>query len=154
MNLSRELRYVAAGVFAAALCAPVMASAAAGTSVQAPGDRSAPLGVIEPALPVEMFPEQVEEACGIWQELEWPQAARATDYPVVNTDLVIRGSNQYFNRSQALPVDSQYREYDVNPRTPGQRRDAERLVRDPDSTTVWYTADHYDTFQEISSGCS
>ncbi|MER6913551.1 ribonuclease domain-containing protein [Streptomyces sp. NPDC000594] len=112
-----------------------------------------PADIIGPPLPVEAFPGQVKEACGIWKELQWPRAARATDHPVVNTRLVIRGSNVYRNRSGDLPLDGSYREYDVNPRTPGERRDAERLVRDPGTRAVWYTADHYSNFQEISSGC-
>ncbi|MDH6579491.1 hypothetical protein [Kitasatospora sp. MAP5-34] len=43
---------------------------------------------------------------------------------------------------------------DVDPRLPGQHRDAERLVRDPATHTVWYTGDHCTDFQQISSGCS
>ncbi|AXG77180.1 ribonuclease domain-containing protein [Streptomyces paludis] len=115
---------------------------------------SAVADVIEPPLPVEYFPSQVKEACAIWKELDWPKAARPTDYAVVNTSLVIRGSNVYGNRSGDLPRADEYREYDVNPRPRGQRRDAERLVRDPATHAVWYTYDHYDNFQEISEGCS
>ncbi len=32
-------------------------------------------------------------------------------------------------------------------------RDAERIVRDSGSHTVWYSDDHYDDFREISAGC-
>ncbi|MFJ2110357.1 MULTISPECIES: ribonuclease domain-containing protein [unclassified Streptomyces] len=113
-----------------------------------------PADVLEPALPVEAFPGQVKEACEVWKELNWPEADRARDYPVANTNLVIRGSNRYGNRSGDLPQAGRYREYDVNPRLPGRHRDAERLVRDPGTRVVWYTDDHYDNFREISSGCS
>ncbi|MGW7294343.1 ribonuclease domain-containing protein [Streptomyces xiamenensis] len=109
--------------------------------------------VLTPALPVEEFPGQVKEACGIWKELEWPSSTSAKDFEVADTSLVIRGSNTYYNRSGDLPLEGQYREYDVNPRTPGVRRDAERLVRDIGTHDVWYTGDHYDNFREISSGC-
>ncbi|MEW1696998.1 ribonuclease domain-containing protein [Streptomyces sp. NPDC091278] len=135
-----------------ALAVPAASSATAGTPARTPAVRAA--DVIDPPLPVEMFPGQVKEACGIWKELDWPQAKRPTDYPVVNTRFVIRGSNVYGNRSGDLPPEGHYREYDVNPRTPGTHRDAERLVRDADTHTVWYTGDHYNDFQEITSGCS
>ncbi|MCX4681038.1 guanine-specific ribonuclease N1 and T1 [Streptomyces sp. NBC_01433] len=155
MILLRNLRYAAAAtVFVAALAAPAVSSASAGTPLNASQHLSVRADVIGPPLPVEAFPGQVKEACGIWKELDWPQAARPTDYPVVNTPFVIRGSNQFYNRSQDLPVQGSYREYDVNPRTPGQHRDAERLIRDPGTHTVWYTGDHYTNFREISSGCS
>ncbi|GLF94998.1 ribonuclease domain-containing protein [Streptomyces yaizuensis] len=133
----------------AASPAPAVPVPAAGS----PDRALRPADVIEPPLPVEAFPGQVKEACGIWKELTWPRASRATDHPVVNTRLVIRGANVYHNRSGDLPAAGHYREYDVNPRVPGTRRDAERLVRDTDTTAVWYTADHYANFREISSGC-
>ncbi|RDG36283.1 ribonuclease domain-containing protein [Streptomyces corynorhini] len=151
MTLFRKRYAAGAALLLAALAVPAASSATAGTPVRIPALRAA--DVIDPPLPVEAFPGQVKEACGIWQELDWPAANRPTDYPVVNTRFVIRGSNVYRNRSGDLPVDGGYREYDVNPREPGQHRDAERLVRDPDTRTVWYTGDHYDNFQEIASGC-
>ncbi|MFJ2645293.1 ribonuclease domain-containing protein [Streptomyces sp. NPDC087420] len=153
MNLIRKPRCAAVlALLLTALVVPAASSATAGTPAKAPTVRAA--DVINPPLPVEAFPGQVKEACGIWKELAWPQAKRPTDYTVVNTRFVIRGSNVYGNRSGDLPLEGHYREYDVNPRTPGTHRDAERLVRDPDTHTVWYTGDHYDNFQEIASGCS
>lgn len=149
----RNLRHVAA----AALFLTVLAAPAAFSAVPANAPAShlllRPVDIIEPPLPVEDFPKQVKEACEIWKELTWPQSSRPTDYPVADTRLVIRGSNVYRNRSGDLPLEGRYREYDVNPRTPGERRDAERVVRDQETYTVWYTGDHYDNFQEISSGC-
>ncbi|MFE4061685.1 ribonuclease domain-containing protein [Streptomyces sp. NPDC059096] len=153
MNLLRKPYWpVAAALLLTALAAPAASSVVAEAPRQAQAVRAA--DIIDPPLPVEAFPGQVKEACGIWKELEWPQATRPKDYTVVNTRLVIRGSNVYGNRSGDLPRQGSYREYDVNPRTPGTHRDAERLVRDPDTHTVWYTGDHYDNFQEIASGCS
>ncbi|WP_346012501.1 ribonuclease domain-containing protein [Streptomyces sp. SID3343] len=113
-----------------------------------------PTEILDPPLPVESFPAQVKEACQIWKGLRWPAADRPRDYPVAGTDLVIRGSNVYGNRSGDLPTAGKYREYDVNPRLPGRHRDAERIVRDNGTHTVWYTGDHYANFREISSGCS
>ncbi|MFJ1958432.1 ribonuclease domain-containing protein [Streptomyces microflavus] len=152
MTTLRNLRHVAAAaLFLTVLAAPAASSA---TPAQAPASHLSvrPVDIIEPPLPVAEFPGQVKEACEIWKELTWPQSSRPTDYPVADTRLVIRGSNVYRNRSGDLPLEGHYREYDVNPRNPGQHRDAERVVRDQDTHTVWYT-DHYDNFQEISSGC-
>ncbi|WP_424893383.1 ribonuclease domain-containing protein [Streptomyces sp. XH2] len=106
----------------------------------------------DPPWPVERFPSQVKNACGIWKGLGWPQAERPTDY-TAGPGLVIRGSNVYRNLSHALPVAGHYREYDVNPRPAGSHRDAERLVRDTTARTVWYTGDHYVTFRQVSAGC-
>lgn len=156
MKLTRKPRSAAlAALLLTALTVPAASSATAGTPARAPAVPAVRAAdIIDPPLPVEAFPGQVREACGIWKELAWPQAQRPKDYPVVNTDLVIRGSNVYGNRSGDLPLEGHYREYDVNPRTPGTHRDAERLVRDPGTRTVWYSGDHYDNFQEISSGCN
>ncbi|MEU5288335.1 guanine-specific ribonuclease N1 and T1 [Streptomyces sp. CA-278952] len=152
MTTLRNLRQVAAAALLLTVFAAPAASSAAPLQAPAhPSMRSA--DIIEPALPVEEFPGQVQEACGIWKELTWPQSSRPADYPVADTRLVIRGSNVYRNRSGDLPLEGRYREYDVNPRNRGEHRDAERVVRDQDTHTVWYTGDHYDNFQEIASGC-
>ncbi|MBT2385663.1 guanine-specific ribonuclease N1 and T1 [Streptomyces sp. ISL-11] len=113
-----------------------------------------PADVIDPPVSARSLPAQVKNACDIWRGLSWPTADRAEDYAVPDTRFVIRGSNVYVNRNGDLPLEGYYREYDVNPRSPGQRRDAERLVRDTDSHTVWYTNDHYNNFRRIASGCS
>ncbi|MGW7091669.1 ribonuclease domain-containing protein [Streptomyces sp. NPDC054874] len=152
MTTLRNLRHVAAAALFLTVLAPPAASSAA--PLQTPAHLSVrSADVIEPALPVEEFPGQVQEACEIWKDLAWPQSSRPTDYPVADTLLVIRGSNVYRNRSGDLPLEGRYREYDVNPRNQGEHRDAERVVRDQETHTVWYTGDHYNNFQEISSGC-
>ncbi|MFJ7277084.1 ribonuclease domain-containing protein [Kitasatospora sp. NPDC098663] len=146
------IRTAAAALFLTAVTVPSAAPAAA-----APAAHPAPRivrDILEPSLPVDQFPPQVEEACRIWHDLQWPTANAPRDYPVAGSPFVIRGSNVYGNRSGDLPQDGHYREYDVNPRQPGQHRDAERLVRDPAAQQVWYSDDHYADFREISSGCS
>jgi ribonuclease T1 len=112
-----------------------------------------PADLLDPPLAVERFPAQVEAACHLWKALHWPSADRPLDYPVADTGLVLHGSTGYGNRSGDLPATGTYREYDVNPRPPGRPRDAERVVRDNDTHTVWYTGDHYANFREIVSGC-
>ncbi|MFI5619581.1 ribonuclease domain-containing protein [Streptomyces sp. NPDC051567] len=164
MTTLRTLRRAAtAALLLSALALPLTSATTAGAfatteAAAAPGTAPArttarPADVLEPSLPVQAFPPQVKAACDIWRDLSWPEAPRAQDYPA-GPGLVIRGSNVYGNRSGDLPADGHYREYDVNPRTPGTHRDAERLIRDPAARTVWYTDDHYSNFREISSGCS
>jgi ribonuclease T1 len=55
------------------------------------------------------------------------------------------GGNTFRNRERRLPQ-GRYREYDVNRKTPGRSRDAERLVIEQQSGKAYYTDDHYRTF--------
>lgn len=41
-----------------------------------------------------------------------------------------------------------YREWDVNPKTAGKNRGAQRLVTGSDGR-AWYTSDHYNSFREV-----
>ncbi|SDT75232.1 Guanyl-specific ribonuclease Sa [Streptomyces sp. TLI_053] len=121
----------------------------------APAPAAAPAvrAVLQPPLPVEEFPGQVERACHIWRGIGWPINSRPVDFRIPGP-AYIRGSNPYGNRSGDLPSGGAYHEYDVNPRpTPATHRDAERLVRDDNSERTWYTDDHYANFREISGGC-
>ncbi|MFC5668105.1 ribonuclease domain-containing protein [Kitasatospora misakiensis] len=139
------LRRLAQAALVLALACPVLSTAPA----QAVTTRA----VIQPPLPVEDLPPQVEQACRIWERLEWPTNPRPVDFRIPGPEF-IRGGNPYGNRSGDLPAEGSYREYDVNPRpTPTTHRDAERLVRDPAATRVWYSSDHYNNFREIASGC-
>ncbi|RJL29965.1 ribonuclease domain-containing protein [Bailinhaonella thermotolerans] len=110
-------------------------------------------GVITPPLPVHKLPRQVGEACEIWRSMRWPEAGRRGKDHRVRDGEVIRGGGRYRNIGGVLPRGGRYVEYDVNPRHPGDRRDAERLVRDAVKKHVWYTSDHYRNFRQISSGC-
>jgi ribonuclease T1 len=56
------------------------------------------------------------------------------------------GGRVWQNRERNLPLEGQYREYDVNPKLPGKNRGPERLVIDETSGNAWYTPDHYRTF--------
>ena len=55
------------------------------------------------------------------------------------------GGNTFRNRERRLPH-GRYREYDVNRKTPGRSRGAERLVIEQRSGKAYYTDDHYRTF--------
>ncbi|MCP2334520.1 Guanyl-specific ribonuclease Sa [Actinoalloteichus cyanogriseus DSM 43889] len=139
--------FLLAALTAAAACAPPAPLVEDTRSTS-----GTPADLVGPPLPVDEFPDQVGRACGTWADLSWPVNDQAVDHPA-GGGLVIRGGNQYHNYGEDLPLDGSYREYDVNPRPPGERRDAERLVRDRDTHEVWYTADHYESFRLISGGC-
>ncbi|MGB7067864.1 MAG: ribonuclease domain-containing protein, partial [Pyrinomonadaceae bacterium] len=65
-----------------------------------------------------------------------------------------KGGRTFQNREGNLPTrDSRgnpvtYKEYDVNPHTPGVNRGGERIMRGSDGSS-YYTNDHYKTFKKI-----
>ncbi|MDN3358623.1 ribonuclease domain-containing protein [Actinomadura sp. DC4] len=124
-----------ASIAAAAAIAVAAATAATGP---ARGHRVAP-------------PPQVTRACELWRGLGWPATERPMTYQVPGGYL--RGGNTFGDREGHLPSSGAYHEYDVNPRpAPQTHRDAERLVRDGDTTQTWYSLDHYRTFHS-APGC-
>ena len=56
--------------------------------------------------------------------------------------------NNPINGAQKLPKGVNYREYDIYPYIKGQGRGTERIVIGDDGS-VWYTNDHYQTFQRM-----
>ncbi|MVU78796.1 ribonuclease [Nocardia sp. ET3-3] len=64
------------------------------------------------------------------------------------------GGDTWNNRDGSLPrKDSSgkaisYQEWDVNPKQPGQTRDAERIITGSDGS-AYYTGDHYKTFTRM-----
>ncbi|WP_227984173.1 ribonuclease domain-containing protein [Nocardia spumae] len=75
----------------------------------------------------------------------WPGSANAPG---------TKGGDQWMNRAGTLPKTDaggrtiSYQEWDVNPKKPGQSRDAERIVTGSDGT-AYYTGDHYKTFTRM-----
>jgi ribonuclease T1 len=59
------------------------------------------------------------------------------------------GGREFRNRERRLPKGF-YREYDVNPRTRGRPRDAERIVIEQNTGKAYYTRDHYRTFVALN----
>jgi guanyl-specific ribonuclease Sa len=55
------------------------------------------------------------------------------------------GGRTFQNRERRLPS-GRYREYDVNPKTPGRNRGPERVVIEQRTGKAYYTGDHYVTF--------
>ncbi|MDK2741413.1 MAG: hypothetical protein NDI90_00750 [Nitrospira sp. BO4] len=59
------------------------------------------------------------------------------------------GGRDFQNRERLLPR-GRYREYDVNPKIPRRRRDAERIVIEQRTGKAYYTGDHYRTFVPLN----
>ena len=59
------------------------------------------------------------------------------------------GGRAFENRERRLPK-GRYREYDVNPRSRGQDRGAERLVIERRTGKAYYTHDHYRSFTPLN----
>lgn len=59
------------------------------------------------------------------------------------------GGREFHNRERRLPK-GRYREYDVNPKTRGRPRDAERIVIEQRTGKAYYTGDHYRTFVPLN----
>jgi ribonuclease T1 len=59
------------------------------------------------------------------------------------------GGRDFQNRERRLPR-GYYREYDVNPKIRGRRRDAERIVIEQRTGKAYYTGDHYRTFVSLN----
>ncbi|TFB87590.1 hypothetical protein E3O44_10895 [Cryobacterium algoricola] len=57
----------------------------------------------------------------------------------------MKGGRAWANRDGLLPDGANYKEWDVNPRIPGQGRDSHRVVTGDDQS-AWYTSDHYESF--------
>ena len=57
------------------------------------------------------------------------------------------GGDKFGNREGILPEGENYRECDVNYQ--GGYREAERLVYSTDDYDIYYTADHYESFEQI-----
>ncbi|NDZ95022.1 hypothetical protein G3I13_07520 [Streptomyces sp. SID6673] len=75
----------------------------------------------------------------------WPEAA---DAPGTRGGDIFRNSEGNLPETDGRGRQITYREWDVNPKQPGQSRDAERIVTGSDGS-AWYTADHYRTFVKI-----
>lgn len=101
-------------------------------------------------MPPVRIPQAAHDVLNQIDAGKWPGAAKAPG---------TKGGSVYENaappgKPPTLPAtDSSgnhvtYREWDVNPKVPGQDRGEERIVTGSDGS-AWYTNDHYDTFQRM-----
>lgn len=61
-----------------------------------------------------------------------------------------KGAQIWENNKNQLPVEGDYKEYDIDPKISGQPRNAERIVIDVNTGDAWYTPDHYETFIKMN----
>ena len=80
--------------------------------------------------------EPPKKACAVLAEIERRHGEPPAGYV---------GGRTFQNRERRLPRGS-YREYDVDPKTPGRSRGAERIVIEQRTGKAYYTRDHYETF--------
>jgi RHS repeat-associated protein len=59
-----------------------------------------------------------------------------------------KGGREYDNSDNKLPS-GKYKEYDVDPKIPGQARNDERIVLEQNTGKAYYTNDHYQTFTPL-----
>jgi guanyl-specific ribonuclease Sa len=90
-------------------------------------------------------PQNVQDTLNQIDAGKWPGSANAPG---------TKGGSVFDNDQELLPTTDAsgkpitYQEWDVNPRSAGQDRDAERIVTGSDGS-AWYTTDHYHTFHRI-----
>lgn len=87
-----------------------------------------------------------ESANTTWKSLGYPSTRGWVNWP--NGECNYAGGT-YYNDNGELPSGDSFLEFDVNPRACGAARDAERIVVDKNTGTVWFSPDHYDDFYQL-----
>jgi guanyl-specific ribonuclease Sa len=91
------------------------------------------------------IPPNVQDTLNQIDAGKWPGSANAPG---------TKGGGSFENREGLLPTTDAsgrpitYQEWDVNPKVPGQGRDAQRIVTGSDGS-AWYTDGHYGSFRRI-----
>jgi guanyl-specific ribonuclease Sa len=91
------------------------------------------------------IPQNVQDTLNQIDAGKWPGSANAPG---------TKGGSSFENREGRLPATDAsgrpiiYQEWDVNPKVPGQGRDAQRIVTGSDGS-AWYTDGHYGSFRRI-----
>ncbi|MFW0794183.1 ribonuclease domain-containing protein [Gordonia sp. CPCC 205515] len=98
-----------------------------------------------PDASTEVAPARVTATLAHIDAGDWPAAAHA---PGTKGGTTFRNNEGHLPRTDAHGAPITYREWDVNPKQPGQSRDAERIVTGSDGS-AWYTDDHYQSFVMI-----
>ncbi|WP_280274697.1 ribonuclease domain-containing protein [Nocardia wallacei] len=102
-------------------------------------------GPVEVRLVADTVPDRAWKTLQLIDAGQWPDAAGAEG---------TKGGGTWSNREGQLPANDgggnriRYQEWDVNPKQPGQSRDAERIVTGSDGS-AWYTGDHYRSFTRM-----
>ncbi|MFJ4658284.1 ribonuclease domain-containing protein [Nocardia sp. NPDC088792] len=121
---------------------PAATSSVAKTTAPKPGARPP---VSEQLAKVPGVPDQAYRTLTEIDAGRWPGSANSPG---------THGGDTWNNRDGQLPrTDSSgkrinYQEWDVNPKIPGQTRDAQRIITGSDGS-AYYTGDHYKTFTRM-----
>ena len=81
-----------------------------------------------------------------WQSMGYPSSRGWYNWP--NGECNYAGGT-YYNDDGQLPSGDSFQEFDVIPRACGAHRDAERIVVDMNTGTVWFSPDHYSDFYQL-----
>jgi guanyl-specific ribonuclease Sa len=91
------------------------------------------------------IPPNVQDTLNQIDAGKWPGSTNAPG---------TKGGGSFENREGLLPKTDEsgrpiiYQKWDVNPRVPGQERDAQRIITGSDGS-AWYTDGHYGSFRRI-----
>jgi len=149
MNLSGKRIGGLLGVGVVAVVIVVGLLVSRGPSAHSPAASSKTVAARVSAAPVTGHaagvPDRAYQTLALIDAGRWPGAANAPG---------THGGDQWMNRGGSLSrTDSSgkaitYREWDVNPKKPGQTRDAQRIITGSDGS-AYYTGDHYKTFTRM-----
>lgn len=137
----------------ASACTPAITAGAAGGAVT--------LAAI-PAAPVLLVAAAVATGVGLgWYIYKAETENKEQEVPDKAQDVIdqieknggkplpgYEGGRTFNNYEGKLPDGVSYKEYDVNPKTNGIRRDGERVVLGNDGS-AWYSPDHYRSFRRF-----
>lgn len=152
--------FISFGTAPANACTPVLTAGAAGGAMTIAAVPAAPVIVVAAAVVAvagigwyiyeaeinsqdQGVPENTEDV---------PQKARDVVGEIEENDGKplpgYEGGRDFNNYEGKLPKGTSYKEYDVNPKIKGLRRDRERVVIGEDGS-AWYSPDHYNSFRRI-----
>jgi len=141
---NRWLHRAASSLFACFFLGLIALAAAAASAPDTSADALASEHILQPSQ---------ENASRASQDSDVPQKARdllriLQDRQGVPLPGYV-GGRDFKNRERRLPP-GRYREYDVNPKTRGHSRDAERILIEQRTGKAYYTGDHYQTFTPLN----
>jgi guanyl-specific ribonuclease Sa len=111
----------------------------------AEADLAASVGAMRDANP-PTIPQKAADTLEYVQQMGEPPPGHVGGKPFLNDG---RGDGRILpTESGGVPIS--YKEYDVNPYTPGVNRGAERIVVGSDGR-AWYTKDHYGSFLQMGT---
>ncbi|WP_327143871.1 ribonuclease domain-containing protein [Nocardia sp. NBC_01327] len=115
------------------------------TTAAKPGPRATAPGAVDEPTHAAGVPDRAYQTLIEIDAGRWPGSANSPG---------THGGDTWMNRGGSLPAQDSsgkkisYQEWDVNPKKPGQGRDAQRIITGSDGS-AYYTGDHYNTFTKM-----